>query len=195
MRALEARPEHPFAISWRPFFLNPDMPPEGMDRRSYLEAKFGGKDAAAKTDTQVSEAAEAAGLSFDLSAIKRTPCTLDAHRVLHWAEAEQAQTRVVLALFRAYFEQGEDISGREALARIAGDSGLDAAVVARLLEGDADSAEVAAAGGEAARIGVTGVPTFILAGRYVVIGAQPPALWTRVIDELAAAVETSGAAP
>lgn len=174
MRALEARPDHPFVLQWRPFFLNPEMPREGMDRREYLETKFGGKEGAARAYAPVVEAAETAGLPIDFAGIKRTPNTLDAHRVIHWAKAEGVQTRVAMALFRAYFEKGEDISDPETLARIAGASGCNAEVIATLLQGDADREEIAEAGAEAARIGVTGVPTFILGGRYVVTGCQPP---------------------
>ncbi len=187
MRALEARPDHPFTLQWRPYFLNPDMAPEGMERRAYLELKFGGKEGAAKAYAPVAEAADAAGLAMDLGAITRTPNTLDAHRVLHWAEAEGVQTRVAMALFRAYFDKGTDISDRQVLARVAGDAGCDAAVIGMLLQGNADREEITAAAANAARMGVTGVPTFILGGRYVVTGCQPPDLWMKVIDELAAA--------
>ncbi|MEM8572490.1 MAG: DsbA family oxidoreductase [Pseudomonadota bacterium] len=193
MRALEARPDHPFDLQWRPFFLNPDMPADGMDRRAYLEAKFGGKDGAIKAYAPVAEAAEAAGLSLDLAAIKRTPNTLDAHRVLHWAETEGAQTRVAMALFRAYFERGADLSEAETLAGIAGSAGCDAAVISTLLAGTSDRATITEAAASAAQMGVTGVPTFIVGGRYVVTGCQPADLWMRVVDELAAATAENAA--
>ncbi|WP_111429856.1 DsbA family oxidoreductase [Rhodobacteraceae bacterium DSL-40] len=191
MRAMEARADHGLAVSWRPYFLNPDMPPGGMERTDYLEAKFGGKDAAVKAYMPVQAAAEAAGLSLDFRAIARTPNTLDAQRVIHWAGTEGAQTRVAMALFKAYFEKGADLEDPETLARIAGEAGCDAGVIGRLLAGDADRAEIRAAAAEAARMGVTGVPTFILGGHYVVPGAQPSDLWTKVIDELAAAAAGS----
>lgn len=194
MRALESRADHPFAIHWRPYFLNPDMPAEGMDRHAYLEARFGGREGAAKTYAPVMEAAAAAGLTLDLKAITRTPNTLDAQRVIHWAEAEGAQTRVAMALFRAYFEQGADLSDAPTLARIAGGAGCDAAVIEALLAGEADSAEITHAAAEAARIGVTGVPTFILGRRYVVTGSQPAEMWRRVTDELLAATRDPAAA-
>ena len=87
-QALAQRPDHPFEIEWHPFQLNPDMPAEGMDRRDYLETKFGGKDGAIRAYAPVLERAEAAGLTIDFAAIKRTPNTLDAHRLLHWAGIE-----------------------------------------------------------------------------------------------------------
>ena len=83
--ALKKRPDHPFTVEWHPYQLNPDMPPEGMDRHAYLEAKFGGKQGAVKAYAPVLERAEQAGLTIDFAAIKRTPNTLDAHRLIHWA--------------------------------------------------------------------------------------------------------------
>ena len=90
-------------IRWHPFQLNPDMPPEGMDRLSYLEQKFGGKIGAIKAYTPVVENAQAAGLKINFEAIKKTPNTLNAHRLIHWSEAEGQQSAVVAALFEAYF--------------------------------------------------------------------------------------------
>ena len=131
-RALEQRPDHPFAITWHPFQLNPDMPAGGMDRRDYLEAKFGGKEGAVQAYLPVAERAEAAGLTLNLDAITRTPNTLDAHRLIHWAGIEGAQTPVVSMLFRAYFKDGRDIGDAEVLADIADSAGMDAALVTRL---------------------------------------------------------------
>jgi len=184
--ALEARPDHPFAVAWHPFMLNPEMPAEGMDRRAYLEAKFGGKEGAVKAYLPVQQAAEAAGLTIDFAAIGRVPSTLDAHRLIHWAGLEGRQNAVVNALFRAYFEKGADIGAPEVLTRIAGEAGLDAAMIARLLEGDGDAAEIRARDAEIRERGLRGVPAFLIAGAHVLHGAQPKKTWARVIDELAA---------
>lgn len=186
-RALAAAPGHPFEVEWHPFQLNPDMPAEGMDRRDYLRAKFGGEEGAADVYAKVAEAAEAAGLSLDLGAIRRQPNTLDAHRLIHWAGIEGRQTAAVSALFAAYFKQGRDIGDREVLADIADEIGMDAAVIHRLLDSPADVEETRARDEAAREMGVTGVPTFIVAGKHAVPGAQPAALWTRVIEELAEA--------
>ena len=186
-RALAAAPDHPFEVEWHPFQLNPDMPAEGMDRRDYLRAKFGGEEGAAEVYAKVAEAAEAAGLSLDLGAIRRQPNTLDAHRLIHWAGIEGRQTAAVSALFAAYFKQGRDIGDREVLADIADEIGMDAAVIHRLLDSPADVEETRARDEAAREMGVTGVPTFIVAGKHAVPGAQPAALWTRVIEELAEA--------
>ena len=91
-RALESEPNHPFAIEWHPFQLNPDMPAEGMDRRAYLEGKFGGKEGAVRAYAPVVEHAEKAGLKINFEAMQRTPNTLNAHRLIHWAGIEGRQT-------------------------------------------------------------------------------------------------------
>jgi len=185
-RALEARPDHPFRVEWHPFQLNPEMPAGGMDRASYLEAKFGGRDGAVRAYAPVAEAAEEAGLAMNLARIARTPNTLDAHRLIHWAGLEGRQTPVVAALFRAYFAEGRDIGAAAVLADIGAAAGLDRAMLEMLLAGEADRAEIAARDAHARARGVRAVPTFIVGGRHAVEGAQPPDLWLRVIDELAA---------
>ncbi len=184
-RALEAHPDHPFQVEWHPFQLNPDMPREGMDRRTYLETKFGGREQAVSVYARIAEAAEAAGLDIDLGAIERTPNTLDAHRLIHWAGVEGRQTPVVSALFRAYFKEGRDIGDPEVLADIADGTGLDAALIHRLLASDADLDDIRARDAWAREHGVTGVPTFVVAQRHAVPGAQPPELWAKVIAEIA----------
>lgn len=183
-RALEAHPDHPFTIEWHPFQLNPDMPAGGMDRRSYLEAKFGGRDQAVAIYARIAEAAEAAGLAIDFEAIGRTPNTLDAHRLIHWAGLEGRQTAVVSALFRAYFVDGRDIGDPAVLLDLAEDAGLDRAMIARLLASDADAADIRARDAHARERGVTGVPTFVIANQHVAPGAQPPELWAKVIADI-----------
>jgi len=186
-RALERRPEHPFAIEWHPFQLNPDMPAQGMDRREYLEAKFGGQDGAIKVYGEIARTAELAGLDIDFAAMTRTPNTINAHRLIHWAGLEQRQTPVVSALFKAYFREGRDIGCAEVLCDIARSCDLDGDAIARLLAGDADRAEIQERDAHARARGVQGVPTFIVADQHVLGGAQRPDLWGRVIDELTGA--------
>jgi len=183
--ALAARPDAPFAIEYHPFQLNPDMPPEGMDRRAYLEAKFGGKAQAAEVYARIDAAARESGIEIDFARIARTPNTLDAHRLIHWAGLEGRQLPVVSALFAAYFQEGRDIGDRDTLADIADSAGLDAAVIRRLLASDADRDEIAARDAHARERGVTGVPTHIVGGQHVVPGAQPTDLWIKLIDEIA----------
>lgn len=186
-RALERNPGHPFQIEWHPFQLNPDMPAGGMDRASYLEKKFGGRDAAVKIYARVEQAAAEAGLDIDFGNIPRLPNTLNAHRLIHWAGLEGRQTAMVSALFRAYWREGKDIGDAATLADLAADCGLDRAMIARLLGSDADADDIRARDAHARERGVTGVPCFIIANQYVVSGAQPPQVWAQVIGELAQA--------
>ena len=183
-RALEAEGDHPFVIEWHPFQLNPDMPVEGMDRREYLERKFGGKDQAVKVYSEILQHAEKAGLDLDFGAIKRTPNTLNAHRLIHWAGIEQKQNAAVNALFTAYFKEGRDIGDSEVLADIADGIGMDASVVLRLLASDADLEDIRKRDAHAREMGVNSVPTFIVGGRHAVPGAQPAELWRKVIAEI-----------
>lgn len=189
-RALTARPDHPFEIEWHPFQLNPEMPKEGMERQAYLNAKFGGREQADAVYGRIAEAAVAAGLNLRLSEIPRTPNTIDAHRLIHWAGLEGRQTAAVSRLFKAYFEELHDIGDAQVLLDIAEGIGLDRAMVERLLASDGDIDEIRARDAHARERGVTGVPTFVIANQHVAPGAQPVELWTRVLDELTA---TSGA--
>lgn len=182
--ALAATPDHPFVIQWHPFQLDPEMPAEGMDRRAYLEAKFGGKEGAIKAYAPVVEHAEKAGLNINFEGIARTPNTLDAHRLIHWAGIERKQNEAVNALFDAYFVEGRDIGDAEVLGDIADMIGMDASVIRKLLESDADREDISRRDSEARSMGVTSVPTFIVAGKHAVPGAQPPDLWQKVISEL-----------
>lgn len=183
-KALSQVPGHPFVIEWHPFQLNPAMPAEGMDRRAYLEGKFGGKEAAVRAYAPVVDAAEKAGLSINFEAMKRTPNTMDAHRLIHWAGIEGRQTAAVSALFKAYFEEGRDIGSHDTLADIADGIDMDASVVLRLLQSDSDLEDIRARDAHSRQMGVNSVPTFIVAGKHAVPGAQPPELWIKVIGEL-----------
>lgn len=183
-RALESHPDHPFAIEWHPFQLNPDMPPEGADRREYLETKFGGPENAAQIYGRIEEAAKAAGVPINFDGISRTPNTLNAHRLIHWAGLEGRQTAMVSTLFRAYFTDGKDIGDTGTLTELAGSVGLDAAMIERLLGSDADADDIRARDAHARERGVTGVPTFVIANQHVVPGAQPPELWAQVIEDI-----------
>ncbi|MEM7709796.1 MAG: DsbA family oxidoreductase [Pseudomonadota bacterium] len=191
-RALERHPEHPFRLSWHPFQLNPDMPREGMDRRAYLEGKFGGRDGAVRAYAPVLEAAEAAGLEIDFGAVARTPNTLDAHRLIHWAGLEQRQTHAVQALFEAYFEKGLDIGDVPTLVEIGVGTGMEREMLERLFATDADTDDIRTRDAHARERGVTGVPTFVLANQHVLRGAQPVELWGQVIEEVTAGLADQG---
>jgi len=183
-RALAARPEHGLEISWKPFQLNPNMPPEGMDRREYLEHKFGGKEPAVEVYAGIQKAAESDGLEVALDQIKRTPNTINAHRLIHWAGIEGVQNEAVAALFIANFKEGKDISDPALLAEIAESVGMDRAMTERLLDSDAEISEIRAEDQKAREMGVQGVPTFLIDGQYVVTGARETAFWIDLIDEI-----------
>lgn len=190
-RALEAHPDHPFTIEWHPFQLNPTMAEGGMDRHEYLEHKFGGKDGALRVYGQIAEAAEAAGLDVDFGAIQRTPNTVNAHRLIHWAGLEGRQTAVVSKLFKAYFKEGRDIGDTDVLLEIAQAAEMGGDMIARLLASDSDAQDIRDRDANARAKGVTGVPTFIVAGQHVLPGAQQPDLWARVIEDIAAQQQDS----
>ncbi|MCW3781122.1 DsbA family oxidoreductase [Defluviimonas salinarum] len=183
-RALEAHPEHPFVIEWHPYQLNPEMPKEGMDRRAYMEAKFGGREGAARADAPLVSHAAEAGIELNLDRVQRAPNTLDAHRLIHWAGFEGRQTAMVSALFRALWRDGRDVGDADTLADIAGEVGLDRDMMRRLLDGDGDVEEIRARIEHARERGVNAVPTFIIAERHVLQGAQPTATWGKIVEEL-----------
>ena len=194
-RALQAHPEHEFLIEWHPFQLNPDMPRQGMDRREYLELKFGGKQGAVQAYAPIVQAAEDTGLGIDFAGIKRTPNSIDAHRLIHWAGIEGKQNAVVDRLFKAYFKEGRDISEHSVLKRIAGAVGMDGDAIGRLLETDADLQDLRDRDAHARMRGVQGVPCFILANEYAVSGAQPTEFWENVIADITAKTQQSAQQP
>lgn len=185
-RALAAHPNHPFVIEWHPFQLNPDMPADGVDKRSYLAARFGGEAKLDEIHNRLRAMAQKAGVAMDPDKAERLPNTLNAHRMIHWAGLEGKQSAMVSALFRAYWRDGRDIGDVEELCDIAEEVGLDPVAMARLLATDADASDLLARDQDARKKGVTAVPTFLIAQQYVISGAQPPEVWAQVIEELVA---------
>ena len=185
-KALSAHPNHPFLIEWHPFQLNPDMPANGMGRREYLEGKFGGKEAAVRAYAPVVESAKTAGVAIDFEGMQRTPNTINAHRLIHWAGIEGRQTAAVSALFKAYFTDAHDIGDPDVLIDIAKSVKMDADVVKRLLDSDEDLKLIQDRDKHSRKMGINSVPTFIIANQHAVPGAQPPELWAQVIADLTA---------
>jgi predicted DsbA family dithiol-disulfide isomerase len=186
----------PVAVRWHPFQLDSTIPPEGKSRRAYLEAKFGTAERIAELHRNIAGAGASEGIDFAFDKIEVSPNTLDAHRVIRWAGVEGRQEAVVDALFRAYFLEGRDIGDREVLAEVAAGAGMDRARVVERLASDEDRADVAEEIVSAQRIGVTGVPTFIIASRYGVVGAQAPATLAQAFAQAAETVAAeAGAAP
>jgi len=191
LRGLAAQAGAPLPrVRWHPFQLNPDLPREGVDRRAYLEAKFGGPGRADQIYARVRAAAADAGLDLALDAISRQPNTLDAHRLIAWAQADGADASTLVEhLFRAYFVEGRAIGEHETLAEVAAQAGLDAGAARDLLASDRLRDEVAGADERARTLGISGVPFFVFDGKVAVSGAHEPAT---LLDAIAQA--RSGAA-
>lgn len=179
-RALAQAPEVDVEIAWHPFQLNPDMPSTGMDRRLYLNLKFGGEARASEVYRTVGASGESENLQFNFEAIRRTPNTLKSHRLIHHAGQHGAQDRVVESLFQAYFFNGMDIGSTDVLAEIAAEAGLDGQSVRDYLSSDADLDLVRNADTSARQAGVNGVPCFIIANQYAISGAQEPEVFHQV---------------
>jgi predicted DsbA family dithiol-disulfide isomerase len=161
-------------VRWHPFQLNPDLPHEGIARRAYLEAKFGGRERANGIYERVRAAGTTVGIDFAFDRIERQPNTLDAHRLIAWAQSSGKGEDVVERLFRAYFLDGRGIGDRAVLAAVAVAAGLDSDAASALLTSEEGAAEVEATDRRVRALGVTGVPFFIFAGRVAVAGAQEP---------------------
>lgn len=164
-----------FEVHWRAFQLNPDLPAEGVDRASYRAAKFGSEARGRELDAQVAAAGRAAGLEFRHDLMRRTPNTVEAHRLIGWAgtQGPERQSAVQEAIFRAYFQEGRDIGQRAVLAALAGEAGLDAAAAAAFLAGGEGAEEVRAEDAGFRQLGISGVPTFALDGHVLFSGAMP----------------------
>lgn len=173
--AMALAPEIEVRLRWRPYQLDPDIPPEGHDRKAYMQAKFGDGGRLEEMQARLEELGRDAGIMFRFDDISRSPNTLDAHRLIRWAasaDGANAQNAVVKRLFQLYFEEGADVGDRQVLIDAARDAGMDAALVETLLATGADIDEVEAEIDTARRMGVTGVPCFLLENRYAIMGAQ-----------------------
>ena len=162
-----------FAVRWRPFQLNPDMPAEGVVRAAYRAQKFGSEARGRELDANVAEAGRAVGLTFRHDLMQRTPNTVAAHRVIRMAEAAGVQHAVAEALFQGYFQDGRDVGDHATLAELAGRAGLAAEAVAAMLAGEDHRAEVLAEDAEARQGGINGVPSFLMDRHLLFSGAMP----------------------
>ncbi len=169
-------------VRWRVFQLNPAMPPEGMARNAYLALKFGGVERANQIYEAVGQAGAEVGIPFAFDKIERTPNTVQAHRLIRHAARSGHDGDLVEALFCAYFIDGRDLSDDAVLADIAGSCGMDAGECHTYLAGRDDEEEVRGEHEFAVSLNITGVPCFILGGRYAVVGAQQPEAFGPVFD-------------
>ncbi|MER9185016.1 DsbA family protein [Mesorhizobium sp. M0622] len=176
-------------IRWRPFQLDPTIPPEGKNRRDYMVAKFGSEQRIREIHARIEPLGEAEGISFAFDAIKVAPNTLDAHRLIRWAgtAGEAIQNRVVRRLFQLNFEEGANLGDHAVLIEAAREAGMDASVVETLLPTDADVEAVRTEIATASRMGISGVPCFLLEGKYAVMGAQDADTLADALRQVAAA--------
>ena len=184
-KALDRRPDTDVTLRWRPFQLQPDLPPEGRDFRAVLENKFGSWDRVGQMFDRIRRMGGEEGLTFDFDAIDVAPNTADAHRLVLWAQEQGEGDAMATALFRAYFSEGRNVSDRDVLAGCADDIGLDGEAARTVLEGSKYAEDVRASQQQAQRQGITGVPCYVFDGKHAVMGAQPAEALTEVLDEAA----------
>lgn len=181
-RALAMRPGTRATIIWRPFLLNPDIPAEGIDRRAYLDRKFGGPARVQRVHSAVATAGEVEGIVFDFDRILRAPNTLNSHRMIRFAGGLGREAETVEALYRGYFCEGRDIGSVPDLVEIGRELGLPVEALDTYLRSDSDVAAIFNENARSHRLGVNGVPCLMLDGTYAVAGAQEPDVLLRLID-------------
>jgi predicted DsbA family dithiol-disulfide isomerase len=184
-RAMALRSGVAFNLNWRPYRLDPTIPKEGVDRRTYLKAKFGDGQRTQSMGDVIRAEGSGEGISFAFEKIERSPNTLDSHRLIRWAASAGVQDEIVERLFRAYFLEGRDIGDRNVLLDIAREGGMDVEIVTGLLAGDADAGLIEREDRLAHEMGISGVPTFIFENRFMMSGAREPEVLVRVIDKAA----------
>ena len=187
--ARRASDDAPVQVRWLAFQLNPDIPAAGVDRRSYLEQKFGGPERAQQIYARIKAAGDEVGIPFDFERIVRQPNTVNAHRLIAWAQDLdlKAADALIERLFRAYFVDGINIGDIEALAALAGDAGFDATAARAWLVSAAGRTAIEAEERRARALGVTGVPYFVFNQRLAVSGAQPPEVLLSAMKQAAMA--------
>src|SRR4051812_7458044 len=194
--ALALAPEVPVEINWRPFFLNPWVPREGISREDYLTTKFGSVEAYKGIAGRVVAAASEEGLSYRPELVRRQPNTLDCHRLIRWAEHDPSGDKSAAMkqrLMELYFRDGGDLTDVEVLVQAAADIGMDADSVRRRLASDEDVELISAEAKDASDKGISGVPTFVFAQKYAVSGAQPAEQLARAIRQVSSEINAQAA--
>ena len=169
-------------IQWNAFLLNPEMPAGGMDPGEYARTKFGGEARARRVHAAIKRTGEAAGIEFRLDRISWVPNTIDSHRLIRFAEREGRASEVGEAVFQSYFLEGHDIGIRSALTDIGAKIGVDGTELTQYLAGNEDRAEVLEQNMRAHRLGISGVPAFIVDSQFSLSGAQDPQAIRRLLE-------------
>jgi predicted DsbA family dithiol-disulfide isomerase len=178
-------PDVPVEVHFRPYYLNDWIPREGIARNDYLTTKFGSPERYHGIAGRVAAAAAAEGLVYASDKINRQPNTIDAHRLIRWADAIGRAAQMKQRLMELYFTEGADLTDREVLVNAAAAVGLDANDVRAALATDRDEAEIENEVQQAKDAGIQGVPFFILAGKYGISGAQDPTALAQAIRQVA----------
>jgi len=192
-KAVALRPDIPVEVHYRPYFLNPWVPREGMSRVDYLTAKFGSPERYEKIALRVAQAAANEGLTYNIGALARQPNTLDCHRLILWGGRLGKAARVKQRLMEIYFSEGGDLSDRDVLVQAASDCGLDPVEVRALLASDADVAAVEQAAKSTQEAGIEGVPFYVFGNVLAVSGAQAPEYLAGAIERAANELAKSAA--
>lgn len=184
-KAIALNPDIPVEVRWRPYFLNDWIPREGISREQYLTTKFGSPERYKGIAQRVSAAAAAEGLTYAMDKISRQPNTLDAHRMIRWADEIGKAAEMKQRLMDLYFTEGADLTNHAVLAQAAADIGLDAEATRKALASDKDIAEIEREALSAKEAGIDGVPCFIFGGKFAISGAQAPEYLAEAIERMA----------
>lgn len=184
-RALALRPHISVPRRWRPYQLQPGLPPEGIAFASFIEAKFGGRERARAMFQRVAQEGESEGITFNFDNIAKANLTEDAHRLVLLADAQGRAWEMAERLFQGYFQEGRDLNASSDLTELAVAAGMDAAEAERLVQGRQYAEEVARSQQQASAEGVTGVPFYVFNGRFGLSGAQPLDTLLHLIDRFA----------
>jgi predicted DsbA family dithiol-disulfide isomerase len=182
-RALALRPQVQAEVRWLPFFLDPTVPKAGMPRLDYISRKFGTTEKVTPGHKRLTLLGEELGIEFHFEKIERQPNTIDAHRVIGWAQEAGKADLVVDRLFQMFFTEGADLSDREMMVEAGCAGGLDAKSLRRDLESDRDVLSVERQATAASVGGIGGVPFFVFGKKVAVAGAHEPEALAAAIDQ------------
>lgn len=183
-KAIESiRQDYDFELEYHPFELNPSLPASGVPAKEYLMEKFGGEDRYDQITGRVSQVAASEGLTFDFDKQHVSPNTRKAHALVALAAKHRLQLRLVEAFFKAYFTDGVNMSDDENLIAIATNVGLDKAAVIATLNDDKAAMDIAMEEAQMSKLGITGVPFYIINRKYGVSGAQPTEHFIEILKE------------
>lgn len=173
-----------FEVEYFPFELNPQMPVEGVNQKEHLTKKFGSEERYDQLTSHVANIASQEGLSFNMEDQKVSPNTRAAHRLIQLAKEDGKQLQLVESFFKAYFTDGIDLSKNENLVKLATDAGMDKEKVELFLQSSTGAVEVEMAEQELSKLGISGVPFYIINNKYGISGAQQSEAFIKAFEEI-----------